>query len=636
MQRIGNKRPRTLLVGNLLQQTIIDQLSAKAQPSDIENAIVKVFLELNKLETPKVGPVAEAVRSADERLVHQIQSLIVRQGLSIDLKTVENAFERIFSDEEQREGGIQYTPDYIIQYIVDHTVLRDGSVCDPSCGSGGFLVSAAKRLASITGRPLSEIISTRIFGCDISQSAVNRAKILLSLLLIQEGYGQSDAKFNIICADSLQLDWRRTFPDVFDKGGFYAVLGNPPYVKIQNMKLETRTLLLKKWSTVSGGSHNLYIPFIQLGAELLSAEGTMGYIVSSMFFTSIASRDLRKYLQDNRLVRTIIDFGDLQVFVGKQTYTCIAFIDKRPKTMIRYTLITDLDNLANLTFTEVDYGNLNSRKWRLLSQKDHSNISKLEAGPLRLGKVTDIDTGIATLKDQLFFVDGTTESDGFYIKVYEGRSYPIEKEVTREIVKVSDLTSEADLLKNTRRIIFPYLKEGNHKLIPEDELAQEFPKTHRYLRAVRKELEKRDKGKKSYEAWYAYGRTQGLNKYGEKIFNPTFASEPRFILCKRKDMLFCNGYSISLPRGGQETIIESPYSGERGLELIWRILNSRVMDYYIKKTSYVIEGGYYCYQKQFTENFCLPMLTREEQRTILEGSRSDLDKFLISKYGLEL
>jgi adenine-specific DNA-methyltransferase len=354
-----------------------------------------------------------------------------------------------------------------------------------------------------------------------------------------------------------------------------------------------------------------------------------------MFFRSIASQDLRKYLQDNRLIKTIIDFGDLQVFEGKQTYTCIIFIDKKPKSSLDYTLVRDLANLEESTFTRVNYGTLNPKKWRLLTQQDYLNISKLEAGQLRLGKVADIDTGVATLRDPLYFVDSKTEIGGFYVKTYKGKSYPIEKEITREIVKVSDLMSEADLLTNTRRIIFPYLREGNHRLIPEDELAREFPNAYQYLRAIRSELEKRDKGKRSYDAWYAYGRTQGLNKYGEKILNPTFALRPRFILCKKEDMLFCNGYSISLPESKQQTIVESPYSGEIGLELIWRILNSRVMDYYVQKTSYVIEGGYYCYQKQFTENFCLPTLTKEEERIILESSKSDLDQFLIKKYKLE-
>ncbi len=635
MQQTNNRIRGFTSLTRLLEQVVIDQLTRNSQPEDLQNAVVKVFLEQNNLEPVEDGLIAKTVENANNTMVDRILSLVRRNYINLDLKTLENIFERIYSEQEAREEGIQYTPDFIIEYVINETITTDGLVCDPSCGSGGFLIAAARRLARISRKELPEIIETRIFGCDINESAVKRAKMLLCLLLLQERFQREPTDINIVCGDSLLLDWKAAFPKVFEQKGFDAVIGNPPYVKIQNMDVKIRNVLPKKWSTITG-SHNLYIPFIQLGSQLLNSKGRMGYIVSSMYFKSIASRNLREYLQKNQLVSKIVDFGDLQIFLRKQTYTCLTFIDKRPKEAIKYGVVNDLRNIEDIEFEDVYYKTLNPRKWRLLAHKDLMNVSRIECGSLKLGKIADIDTGIATLKDHLYFVDGNARIGRFFIKLHGGKEYPIEDDITREIIKVSDLRTEADIEFNTRRIIFPYERDASHHLIPENELRSRYPRTYEYLSAMKDELEMRDKGKRTYEAWYAYGRTQGLNKFGRRILNPTFSSSPRFIVCRKKDMLFCNGYSTSLLDIDQKTIDDHPYHGERGLELLWRILNSEIMDFYIKKTSYVIEGGFYCYQKQFTENFSLPQLSDDEQDTILRGEKNEINLFLIGKYGLDL
>ena len=60
------------------------------------------------------------------------------------------------------------------------------------------------------------------------------------------------------------------------------------------------------------------------------------------------------------------------------------------------------------------------------------------------------------------------------------------------------------------------------------------------------------------------------------------------------------------------------------------------MDYYIRKISYVIQGGYYCYQKQFIRNFSLPELSLKEALELEKLDQKATDEFLIRKYDLEL
>ena len=81
---------------------------------------------------------------------------------------------------------------------------------------------------------------------------------------------------------------------------------------------------------------------------------------------------------------------------------------------------------------------------------------------------------------------------------------------------------------------------------------------------------------------------------------------------------------------------QNPIIQEKNVLLLQKILNSIVMDYYIRKTSISIQGGFHCYQKNFIEKFTIPNFTEEEITEIDNLSDSDeIDSFLIKKYQLK-
>jgi len=160
-------------------------------------------------------------------------------------------------------------------------------------------------------------------------------------------------------------------------------------------------------------------------------------------------------------------------------------------------------------------------------------------------------------------------------------------------------------------------------IISEEEMKNQYPKTYAYFLEIKEELEKRDKGKKKYETWYAYGRKQGIENEGIKILTPTFSKNPRFLIDWNKGSLFCNGYGVF-------------YDGnEIDIEVLRNILNSVIMKYYIRKTSVDMEGGFSCFQKNFIETFSIPKLTKEEGDFIKNAEKNEIDKFLIKKYTLD-
>ena len=149
-------------------------------------------------------------------------------------------------------------------------------------------------------------------------------------------------------------------------------------------------------------------------------------------------------------------------------------------------------------------------------------------------------------------------------------------------------------------------------------MKKKFIKTDKYFLDIKNILLERDNGKIDKNLWYAYGRSQGLNKFGKKILFPTFSDIPKFTVVDNKNSLFCNGYAI----------YENDYFE---LDVLVKILHS-----YIKNTSYSIEGGYYCYQKKYREKFSLPVLSKEELLFIKENKKKEIDEMLIRKYNLSV
>jgi type I restriction-modification system DNA methylase subunit len=567
--------------------------------------------------------------------IEAIKHLIRKNIKKLDLYHLIHVFELLIPKSDRKLNGAFFTPRNITKHIVNQTIKNKiQTICDPSCGCGAFLIEAAIHLHNNYGKKIISSIENNLFGVDIAEYSVRRAQILLSILSLQKGEDKKTISFNLITANSLDSDWENLFLSNLKNDGFDVVIGNPPYVKFQDLSEIVRGKLFKDWITLKKGNYNLYFAFFELGINILNKNGVLGYITPNNYFTSLSGIHLRDYLEFNRYIDKIIDFNHLKIFQS-QTYTCITFLKKQKKNYFYYDRIEDscaLNNLEQIKYSEIKYSDLNNKKWRLLKKEDQNNIRIIENKGYKLGHLFDIKVGIATCKDSVYFIDANTLSNGYYKKIHRGKSYFIEQEITKPIVKISDFKNQEELENNLRRIIFPYKNvKGNIELIDENELSVAFPKCFEYLLAVKEELASRDKGKVKYPQWYAYARTQGLNFYGEKLFTPTFSSTPRFLYEKNFDTLFCNGYAIYKKQA------PNLFAGHLELNILSKILNSKIMDYYIKKTSVSIEGGFPCYQKNFIELFNIPSFTDEEISFLNDEKEKVLiDNFLINKYQVHI
>ncbi|MBA7595524.1 hypothetical protein ES703_02488 [subsurface metagenome] len=620
----------------------INHLLSHYSIDEIERAAIQAFIENKRIKTTRNEFILNFINKGDFLTIKEIKDYFFSENLSFyNLRELIRFFELLIEPEWRKLNGAFYTPQFIVDYINNIVIEKNPhiKICDPACGSGAFLFSATELISHLNQKSIIKTIEENIYGVDIDSRSVKRTKLILSLLALISQEDKKEISFNINVGDSLnpeKFNWRKEFFPVFKKGGFDVVIGNPPYVKIQDFKPGLKENLIKNWETVSKGNFNLYFPFFEVGIKLLNDKGKLGYIVPNNYFTSLAGENLRIYLQKNKLIEEILDFNHLRVFKDVLTYTCITILSKLKKSKFKYKPVTnknDFDKLKSIEPTKVYFSMLNPKKWRLLSKKDFLNIRKIESIGHPLGKVTRIRVGIATLDDKLYFIDGKKSKNGYYIKNNKNKKFLIEKSITRKIVKISTVNNEKEIKENKRRIIFPYRivsqpelisrqsKKRKAEIIPENELQKDYPECYKYLLSIKDELKKRDKGKKSYPTWYAYGRSQSLTNSGPKLLTRTFSNKPNFMLDEDETSLFCNGYGIFY----------------KHLATLQKILNSFVMDYYLKKTSYQIEGNYQCYQKNFIERFGIPNFSTKELRYLKKEKKPErIDSFLIKKYKIQL
>jgi hypothetical protein len=588
--------------------------------------------------------------------------------------------------EVKKAGGVYYTPTYIVDYIVKHTVgcLLEGKtpkqaadlhILDPACGSGSFLIGAyqylldwhrdwyaadaqgsAKKHAKalyrgpggewrLTGAEKKRILLANIYGVDIDAQAVETTKLSLLLKVLEGETSESldaqlsflreralpDLADNIKCGNSLigpdfyddvQLglaglddeeryrinvfDWEAEFSQILGKAvseerrGFDAVVGNPPYIRIQNLKeFAPREVEFYKQRYVSAskGNYDIYVVFVERGLSLLSTRGLLGYILPHKFMNAKYGEPLRRLLAVGQHVADVVHFGHQQVFANASTYTCLLFLGQTSQDEVRVARVSDLLSWRLSGAAQagrLPAGRLTSADWTFATGAAGDLLARLRANPLKLSDVTDrIFQGIKTSGDAVYIVEALEHVDGRVLvrSKATGHDHWLEPDLLHPLVKGGD--SRRYILAHTDRLIlFPYERKGaRSELVAAEKLEQDLPLTWDYLLANRAFLEGRERGLMRGPEWYAYGRTQALDVMMlPKLFTPDIAPQAAFSWDPTGESFFTGGVA-----GGYGLLPSADYEPEYLLGL----LNSRLLDWLVKQTATSMRGGWYSFESRF-------------------------------------
>ena len=555
-------------------------------------------------------------------------------------------------------------------------------IIDPACGSGSFLLRAYQKLLDyhleyylnlkkapkevyyigkdnvprLTIREKKRILTNNIFGVDIDVNAVEVTKLSLLLKVLEDEnkdvleqqqklYQEKvlpNLSYNIKCGNSLigtdilnqedfnheeilklnPFNWEHEFSLVFANGGFDAVIGNPPYVRIQNLNGILKESYTSSYKNIISGNYDLYVLFIKKGYELLRNGGKLGYILPNKFFTTDYGHKIREYILEHQCISKIIDFKTNQIFDNATTYTCLLFLSNKKNKDFNYASIElgkNTHNLKNLNYDVIKMDTLNADSWIFTNEKTNIILDKIKKFTWTFDDFSEkIFKGSSTGNDKVFLFDYISEdSEYYYVNSKVKDNIKLEKKLLKPFINGRDIRKYETPSIN-KLLLFPYhLQDKKMELIPYNDLKNTYPLIFNYLMEFRDLLKER-KIKMDNKDFYKYSAPRNLNEYEKnKIMIPDMIIQSKMTIDSVGNIF--HGPAIHSIAFKKEISLNMQLG-------ILGILNSKLFWFFIANTSTALKGNAYRLTPKYLNNFNFPNLDNNE--TILNEIKNSVEKIL--------
>ena len=539
---------------------------------------------------------------------------------------VENTVGRLCDEKRQQLGIVEddYLSDQRRQLKTRQRLLdqlkqyRDWllqmTILDPACGSGAFLNAALQFLIGehkhidelekkVLGYSLefqdveNYILENNLFGVDINEESVGIAQLALWLRTAKPHRKLNTLNQNIKCGNSLisdpaiagekAFDWQKEFPQVFDKGGFDVVIGNPPYVQLQSMGAMSDAYAQSGFETYNK-SADLYCLFTEKGYNLLKEGGMQSFIMPNKWMLVAYGKELRKFMAKTDL-QQIINFGDVQFFDEATIYVCIFVTrksDKRDDEVKALSLNQKTyhgDFMQEVPKQLADYPAeiFGESEW-IIQPKVHFNIlKKMQNGTALKNLPISIYRGILTGYNDAFFIDGATKDR----LVAED---PKSAEIIKPLLRGRDIQAWMPVWDELYLI-------NTHNGIKEEVAPvniDDYPVIKQHLEPFYTKLSKRlDKGVTPYNL----RNCDYMREFSKpKIMYPNMTSIFPFIYDEK-------GFY-----GNDKTFMITANDDTVNLKFITAILNSKLCKLWIWYNCPELQGGTREIRKVYFENFHIP------------------------------
>jgi len=298
-------------------------------------------------------------------------------------------------------------------------------------GQGGqwYLSTAEKK----------RILTNNIFGVDIDANAVEVTKLSLLLKVLENESSETinsqlkmwheralpNLSNNIKCGNSLigpdfyenqqsamfdeeealrinAFDWEQEFPEIFKKGGFDAVIGNPPWIDIKGMDQQEVDYFFSKYKTTQNRM-NIYATFLHIGAMVTKSNGYLGYITPNSFYTQSSYSSLRRFLITEVRPIKIVRMPD-KTFQYVNIESTITIFYKDTATKVEVHIFHDDDILKKIDFNKaLSNKTINVKRWLkskdnifniFVSDQEEKILNKIENDCKPLVEICDFSLGI--------------------------------------------------------------------------------------------------------------------------------------------------------------------------------------------------------------------------------------------------
>jgi adenine-specific DNA-methyltransferase len=512
--------------------------------------------------------------------------------------------------------GAVYTKPWAVALLLDlagYTEDRDLGAClavEPAAGEGAFLLPMVERLLrslSIHQRLLTDAKGALLAYELHPESAQQLRLSLLSLLAAHH--------VNNSVAEELAASWLRV-------GDYLAaaprlpraqfVLGNPPYVRLEEMSKETNLFLRANYATMRGRA-DLYIAFYEAALLQLQENGVCAFLCADRWMSNQYGAALRQLISEQASVETVVSMHDAEPFQeevnaypavtvlrkAKSQGTVVAQLQKSPTTTAAILAFLQQTKEgkkvappAGLMAQRIEAFGLSSEPWLCLNPAQLELLQYLESEFLLLDDPetkTQISIGVASGKDQVFVTQD---------------QHLVEAERLLPMALASDTTS-GTLQWSGHYLVNPWDQEG---LV---DLAR-FPRLNGYFRQHEQEIRSRYIAKSRPAHWYrTIDRVHLELLKTPKLYLPDIKDTPNPVLDKGTTYPHHNLYVI--------------WSSVWDLEVLGGLLLSEVGRFFVASYGVRMRGGWLRFQAQYLRRIRVPR-PNEISATVAEELREAFRK----------
>lgn len=497
------------------------------------------------------------------------------------------------------ENGEVFTRRWVVDLILDlagytpeHN-LGNQLVVEPACGAGAFLGPIVDRLIASCESSGQKVTSApdAIRAFDLLDKNVEASRRLVEDRLEVHGIKADDAK-------RLSHSWVRQgdflLADHRSRAADY-VIGNPPYIRLENLPPERNAAYRQVCPTMKGRS-DIFIGFIELGLRILRPGGVLGYIVADRWMRNQYGASLREFVADKYAVEAVIEMHDVEAFEEEvSAYPAVTLIRRSDQEEVLVASTTK-------AFGEIDAKAL--RRWAERPPNGAFKKSSISAAwlphwfngdeswpwgtPEQLALVADLEDRLPPLQDA---TTGTrvgiglaTGADDVYLTTDEDL---VEPERLLPLVMAKDLT-EGEVRWSGTYLVNPWDDTGLVNL-------GDWPRLRSYLESHGDQVRSRHTARKTPTRWHKTidRMTPGLLRR-PKLLLPEMKAAAHPVLDEGMYYPHHNLYHIT--------------STGWDLEVLGGLMLSDLTNLFVGTYCVKMRGGSYRFQAQYLRRVRVPAL----------------------------